>query len=54
MLGEVTKRDFVAIADILCRRSAPPGLVDDLTSYFSSQNPRFDSMRFKRATTTCR
>jgi len=54
MLGEVTKRDFVSIASILCQREASSGLVDDLANYFRSQNPRFDAMRFKKATTTCR
>ncbi len=53
-LGEVTKKDFRAFADILCRHNASPGLVSDLTRYFSTQNPRFDASRFTAATRTCR
>lgn len=53
-LGEVTKKDFQAIATALCRNNASSGLVDDLTSYFASQNPRFDASRFQKATRTCR
>ena len=52
-LGEVTKKDFVALSKILCRNSASPGLVDDLANYFGSQNPRFDKSRFVRATEKC-
>jgi len=54
VLGEVTKRDFVAIAKVLCEHGAPPGLVRDLSSYFSSQNPRFAAERFEAAARTCR
>lgn len=31
-LGEVTKKDFVAIANIVCEHGAPPGLARDLAS----------------------
>jgi hypothetical protein len=53
-LAEVTKRDFEAFASILCRYNASDGMVDELARYFSSQNPRFDSRRFAKATKTCR
>lgn len=53
-LGEVTKKDFEAFARILCRNNASEALVGDLTSYFGSQNPRFDASRFQKATRTCR
>lgn len=49
-LGEVTKKDFQALADILCRNKAPSALVADITRYFSTQNPRFDATRFTAAT----
>jgi hypothetical protein len=53
-LGEVTKRDFVAIAEILCEERAPKPLKERLAGYFKTQNPRFDSGRFMRATESCR
>lgn len=48
-LGEVTKKDFVAIANILCGSGAPEGTVEALGNYFASANPRFDRARFERA-----
>ena len=53
-LAEVTKRDFVAIAEILCEERAPGRLRERMASYFKSQNPRFDTERFMRATHACR
>jgi hypothetical protein len=53
-LAEVTKRDFVAIATILCEEKASTGLKERLAGYFRSQNPRFDRERFLRATESCR
>ena len=53
-LAEVTKRDFVAIAEILCQERAGTPLKQRLAGYFKSQNPRFDTARFMRATTACR
>jgi hypothetical protein len=53
-LGEVTKRDFVAIAEILCETDASRETNDGLAAYFRSQNPRFDRERFLRATEACR
>ena len=53
-LGEVTKRDFVAIAEILCEEKATGKLKDRLAGYFRSQNSRFDTGRFLTATRACR
>ena len=53
-LAEVSKKDFVAIAEILCLEKASTSLKESLASYFRSQNPRFDRERFLRATNTCR
>jgi len=52
-LAGVSKHDFVAIAKAACEYSVPDGFVRTLASYFSSQNPRFDSARFVRATKSC-
>jgi hypothetical protein len=53
-LGEPTKKDFVAMADILCRHRASSGLVSDMASHFKAQNPRFDAGRFVAATKSCK
>ena len=53
-LGEVTKKDFVAIAQILCEEKAATPLKERLAGYFKSQNSRFDTGRFMRATESCR
>jgi len=53
-LGEVTKRDFVAIAGILCEEKASTKLKQRLALSFRSQNARFDTGRFMRATESCR
>lgn len=48
-LGEVTKKDFIAIANVLCRTGADAPVVRGLASYFRSENPRFDEGRFAAA-----
>lgn len=53
-LGEVSKKDFVAIAEILCETDASRDTRDGLARYFKTQNPRFDRDRFLRATEACR
>lgn len=53
-LGEVTKKDFTAIAEILCEENAAKPLKERLAGYFKSQNSRFDIERFMRATESCR
>lgn len=50
-LGEVTKKDFVAIAKILCENNVPSMVATELAMYFKSQNPRFDNARFWTAAT---
>lgn len=52
--GAVTRQDFVALANIFCMYDAPDRVVDGVADYFKSQNSRFDTTRFKRATKTCR
>lgn len=52
-LGEVTKKDFIALANAFCRHGASEALVGDVTNYFASQNPRFDRGRFVAATKKC-
>jgi hypothetical protein len=53
-LAEVSKRDFVAIAEILCEEKASTPLKERLAGYFRSQNLRFDTQRFLRAANNCR
>ena len=53
-LKGVTKKDFIAMADILCHTKASARTVNELSSYFKSQNPRFDTGRFKTAAKSCR
>jgi len=48
-LGEVVKKDFVAIAGILRSHCASDAVVSDLATYFRRQNPRFDTSRFVKA-----
>lgn len=53
-LGEVTKKDFVALAYLLCSHKASTPLVEDMATYFKQQNQRFDIGRFVAATKSCR
>lgn len=53
-LGEVTKRDFVAIANILCTHKAPDALVHDMAVYFGGANPRFDYHQFVNHVEKCK
>jgi hypothetical protein len=53
-LGEVTKRDFVAIAKILCTEGVSQRTKQRFASYFGSENPRFNESRFLAATNSCR
>ena len=48
-LGTPTTKEFVRMADILCRNNASSALVSDVASYYGSQNPRFDAGRFAAA-----
>ena len=53
-LGEPTKKDFVALADLLCNHRASSELVHGVANYFARQNPRFDASRFTAAASSCR
>jgi hypothetical protein len=53
-LGEPTKKDFIALADLLCNHRASTELIQGVASYFARQNPRFDLNRFVAATKSCR
>ncbi len=48
-LGDVSKKDFVAIAKLLKDNGVPAKLVTEFARYFKSQNPRFDTARFEKA-----
>lgn len=48
-LGEVTKSDFIAIANILSSECAPPSITRRIADYFGNQNPRFARGRFLAA-----
>jgi hypothetical protein len=52
--GEVTKRDFIAIAKILSSECAPSSVTHRLADYFGSQNPRFAKERFLKAASCAR
>jgi hypothetical protein len=45
----VTKKDFIAISDILKQNGADPGLAQQIANYFASQNQNFDNDRFMDA-----
>lgn len=53
-LGEPTKKDFVALADLLCNHRASSELIHGVANYFARQNPRFDARRFVAASNSCR
>jgi hypothetical protein len=53
-LGEPTKKDFIAIADLLCNHRASSELVHGFANHFARQNARFDASRFVAATKSCR
>ena len=42
----VSKKDFVAIADILRAHKADHATISDFCTYFRSENPGFDAYRF--------
>ncbi len=53
-LGMVTKKDFQAVADILCNEGASKKMAGAFASYFARQNPRFSSERFVSAVLKCK
>jgi len=42
----VSKKDFIAVADILRAHKADPETIGDFCDYFRTQNPRFDAYKF--------
>lgn len=48
-----SRKDFKAVADILCKHGASEGLAQALAFYFRAQNPRFNWSRFLAATKRC-
>lgn len=46
-----TKAEFIAVADILNKNTAPLPLVQDFADYFGEQNPRFNRALFINAAT---
>ena len=42
----MTKKHFVAIAEILGQYSVEPELAEGFANYFETQNPSFDRTRF--------
>lgn len=53
-LAGVSKKDFVAIADVLCTTGASDSTARALSSYFKAQNPGFLEDRFMSATRACK
>lgn len=53
MLGEPTKKDFIAMAGIFCRHGASADLVGAVADHFARENSRFDRTRFVAATRKC-
>ncbi len=51
-LGQ-TRKDFVAVANILCHHDASAGLREAFADHFQERNPRFDKGRFLSATRKC-
>lgn len=45
----VSKKDFVAISDILRKNGADPQIAQQIADYFATQNPLFDEQRFMDA-----
>ena len=43
----LTKKHFVAIAEILGQHSVETSLVDSFVSYFETQNPKFQEDSFR-------
>jgi len=43
----VSKKDFVAVANILRNNNVDAETVKDFCEYFRSENPRFDANKFR-------
>ena len=44
----MSRKDYIAIANILSRWIVPMGLIGDLADYFAEENPRLNRERFIR------
>ena len=54
LFGAPSAKDFAVAANILCKHGASQGMVDAFTTWFASQNPRFNRERFVAATRSCK
>lgn len=48
-LGEVTKKDFIGVADALCRTGASDATITAVGNYFDRVNPNFKHAAFHAA-----
>jgi hypothetical protein len=53
-LGATSKKDYVAIGNILCRNDASAALVRDVADYFAADNPSFKPATFVSHVSKCR
>lgn len=53
-LSGTSKKDYIAIGNILCRNNTSPGLVSEIASYFASDNPAFKSSAFTAHVAKCK
>jgi hypothetical protein len=53
-LGATTKKDYVAIGNILCRNGASPKLVSEIAGYFAEENPAFSPITFQAHIAKCK
>jgi len=43
----ISKKDFIAIAEILAKTEANPEIVNSVVQYCKSENPRFSENKFR-------
>ena len=53
-LSATSKKDYIAIGNILCRNNASSGLVQDVANYFASDNPAFKASTFTQHVAKCK
>ncbi len=49
-----SKKDYIAIGNILCRNGASPKLVEEMAGYFREDNPAFNPTRFVAHVAKCK
>lgn len=49
-----SKKDYIAIGNILCRNNAPPALIGDIAGYFAEENPAFNPITFQAHVAKCK